>query len=170
MNQLQRIRHRFVVRLGQRLIAKALGTGKPPDFVIGEATRPYMLRWWKIPRNRFFNIYLHCVLRDDDDRALHDHPWQWISIILQGSYREVTAAKDGTMIETIHRVGSIRFHRARFAHRLALVDGEPCWTLFLTGPRIRQWGFHCPQGWVHWRRFTDPATDGATVGRGCGEG
>lgn len=39
---------------------------------------------------------------------------------------------------------------------------------FLTGFRTRAWGFHCPEaGWVPWERFTDPATAGATVGRGC---
>lgn len=44
----------------------------------------------------------------------------------------------------------------------------PCWTLFVTGPRIRNWGFHCPNGWVRWEAFTPPADKGS-VGRGCGE-
>ena len=47
---------------------KTLISGKP-HFVIGGADDPYMLRWYLIPRNRRFNIYLHKFLRDDDDRA-----------------------------------------------------------------------------------------------------
>lgn len=50
---------------------KVLLSGKP-HFVIGNADNPYMLRWFILPRNRLFNIYLHKFLRDDDDRALHD--------------------------------------------------------------------------------------------------
>jgi hypothetical protein len=53
---------------------KKIAGSRPPDFVIG-GDSPYMLRWWIIPRNKFFNIYLHRFLRSDDDRALHDHPW-----------------------------------------------------------------------------------------------
>mgnify|MGYP000066528385 CR=1 FL=1 len=51
------------------------------------------------------------------------------------------------------------------AHRIELVAG-PVWTLFLTGPFRREWGFHCPQGWRHWRDFTSGA-NGERVGKGC---
>ena len=61
---------------------------RAPDFIIGGAEDAYMLRWWVIPRNRWFNIYLHKILRDDDPRALHDHPWWNISIVLKGGYLE----------------------------------------------------------------------------------
>jgi hypothetical protein len=42
----------------------------------------------------------------------------------------------------------------------------PCWTVFITGPIVREWGFHCPKGWVHWREFTD-ARDSGSIGKGC---
>lgn len=42
-----------------------------------------------------------------------------------------------------------------------------CWTLFITGPRCRHWGFHCPErGWVHWKLFT-AADDPGDIGKGC---
>ena len=65
---------------------------RKPDFIIGPKDAPYLRRWWIIPRNRLFNIYLHQILRSDDDRALHDHPWINCSIILKGRYMEVTPA------------------------------------------------------------------------------
>jgi hypothetical protein len=33
------------------------------------------------------------------------------------------------------------------AHRIELPVGSPTWTLFLTGPVVRKWGFHCINGW-----------------------
>ena len=55
---------------------------RPPNAIIGGPENPYLLRWWLIPRNRWFNVYLHQFKRSDDDRALHDHPWINASIVL----------------------------------------------------------------------------------------
>jgi len=150
--------------LARRIIANA--TKRPPDFVIGGQDRPYLLRWWLIPRNRFFNVYLHCFLRDDDDRALHDHPWLNASILLRGRYVEHTIAAGGVNVRTERAAGAVKVRGPRSAHRIELVDGTPCWTLFITGPRVRSWGFHCPSGWVDWKRFTASDDPGA-IGKGC---
>lgn len=150
--------------------------GRRPDFVIGGMWNPYLLRWFVIPRNKVFNVYLHCILRSDDDRALHDHPWWNLSIILRGSYREITPdfslaptpyvrVSDLPTCERILRAGSMKLRAPKTSHRLEVVDG-PVWTLFITGPRLRAWGFHCPQGWKHWRLFTNPK-DSGQVGPGC---
>ncbi len=53
-------------------------------------------------------------------------------------------------------------------HRLEVIPGERAISLFVTGPRVREWGFACPHGWVHWRDFTSP-DDSSKTGRGCGE-
>lgn len=135
---------------------------RPPDFVIGpnDAT-PYLQRWWIIPRNRIFNIYLHRFLHSDEDQALHDHPWVNCSIILDGEYIE----HDMSGNAKAYNAGNIKFRRASSAHRLELV-GVECWTLFITGPVIREWGFHCPNGWRHWKEFVSERDNGK-VGRGC---
>jgi hypothetical protein len=151
--------------LAERIIACI--TRRPPDFLIGGTERPYLRRWFVIPRNRWFNVYLHQFLRSDDDRALHDHPWANCSILLRGCYAEHTIAAGGINDRRILLVGDWRIRwSGRFAHRVELIDG-PCWTLFITGPRYRSWGFHCPDhGWVDWKRFT-AADDPGAVGRGC---
>lgn len=151
--------------LANILIAPALR--RAPDFIIGGAERPYLLRWWLIPRNPVFNVYLHCFLRSDDDRALHDHPWISLSVILRGQYTEHEIAAGGINVKNVRTAGQWRLRRSgKMAHRIELTDG-PCWTLFVTGPRYREWGFHCPEaGWIHWGRFTAEGDKG-TVGRGC---
>lgn len=149
---------------------------RAPDFVIGELEDPYLKRWWIIPRNRFFNIYLHQILRSDDDRALHDHPWWNCSFILKGGYWERTPA------EIVWRKRwRPYFRRATAAHRLILpvqidplgpvaIKTAPCWSLFLTGPKVREWGFHCSKGWRHWREFCgvkENEARGHEKGPGC---
>jgi hypothetical protein len=116
-----------------------------PHQVIGGDEHPYLRRWYVIPRNPLLNIYVHQFLRSDDDRALHDHPWWFVSLIVRGSYLEVTEA--GT---NRRRAGSIAFRPAEWRHRVQLdsnswvSDGEfPCWTLIVTGRRRRMWGFWC---------------------------
>lgn len=157
---------KLILRLAPRLIAQA--DKRPPDVTIGGHDDPYLKRWWLIPRNRWFNVYLHHFLRSDDDRALHDHPWWNLSVLLDGRYVEHTINAGGINVMSERHAGDRKFRRAGSAHRIELIDG-PCWTLFITGPRLREWGFHCPRGWVHWRDFTNPADGGQTVGRGCGE-
>lgn len=138
---------------------------RPPDFTIGGAERPYMHRWFVIPRNRLFNIYLHRIVRSDDDRALHDHPWANCSLLLDGSYFEWLPRrhpyKFGDAVVLRRRgAGSLVFRRARSAHRLELAEGAAVISLFVTGPRVRVWGFFGPQGWVPWQQFTDPDDPG----------
>lgn len=153
--------------LARRLVEiDAVESRRPPDFTIGSAARPYLHRWWLIPRNRFFNVYLHHILRSDDDRALHDHPWVNLSIILRGCYVEHTVAAGGVHRRRLRRAGALKLRGPRAAHRLEIHSPGGCWTLFVTGPRVRDWGFHCPQGWRPWQEFTDPRDSGA-IGRGC---
>ena len=142
--------------------------GRPPDVIIGGHADPYLLRWYLIPRNPVFNVYLHQFLRSDDDRALHDHPWINASLLLDGSYTEHTIAAGGIHHRTVRQAGDIVLRGPKAAHRIELHAG-PCTTLFITGPRVRPWYFHCPErGLVHWRDFTDPRDSGST-GRGCDE-
>jgi hypothetical protein len=181
---------------------------RQPHQVIGGFDNPYLLRWYVIPRNPLLNIYVHKFLRSDDDRALHDHPWWFVSVMLRGGYDEVTE----TVVNRRRRAGSIAFRRAEWRHRVRLItesvcqtcngtgvgygtvpDGRwmetdcgdcdgtgeithaerPCWTLIVTGRRVRTWGFWCPrtlhtlsgrhvesERFVPWTEFGDA---------GCGE-
>jgi hypothetical protein len=134
---------------------------RKPDISIGGEDNPYLERWYVIPRNRWFNIYLHRFLRSDDDRALHDHPWVNLSILLRGRYTEHLPSG----VLRVRWAGNLVARRPTALHRVELTHGT-CWTLFLTGPRVREWGFQCPQGWRHWKDFT-AGDRGELVGRGC---
>lgn len=129
-----------------------------PDFIVGDH---YLHRYYIIPRNRFFNIYVHHIMKSDDDRALHDHPWWSVSFKLAGQLTEITergARKPWRFMPVLRS--------PRMAHRLVIAPGQSAWTLFITGPRLREWGFYCPKGWRPWYEYC--ASDNAgQIGRGC---
>ena len=131
-----------------------------PDFVIGD---DYLHRWWIIPRNEQVNVYLHDIRKSDDDRAMHDHPWANTSYLIFGSYIEHTP--EGTFLR---EAGDVVQRPAHALHRLEVIPGERAVSLFVTGPKVREWGFACEHGWVHWQDFTS-AHDSSRTGRGCGE-
>ncbi len=149
-----------------------------PDITIGDPNAPYLKRWWVIKRNPIFNVYLHQFLKSDTDEALHDHPWWNISCLLKGEYLEVIPK---TGVQLYHAPEALKailrrpfrpvLRRARAAHRVLLLGEptpKPVWSLFITGPVIREWGFHCPHGWRHWKQFTVRDEAGNYIdGKGC---
>ncbi len=197
---------RLAANLFGHLIEK-VAFSRDPDFIVG-ADSPggaYLLRWYvtpwrgwyqQIPKEertkwqrlvitivrRWPNLYLHKFQRDDDDRALHDHPSWAVSFILYGSYIEHTIANGGIHSKRQYDAGSLRFLPTRHTHRIELLrhivdNGDPivqkedpaapCWTLFLFGPALRDWGFHCPErGWVPFEEFTATGKPGE-IGKGC---
>lgn len=128
---------------------------KPSRIINGD----YLYRWHILPKNPIFNIYLHKFGRSDDDRALHDHPWYSVSFLLAGEMVEHSFKG----VRHVPRFLPI-FRTAKFAHRLELVKG-PVWTIFITGPRLRSWGFYCSSGWRYWKDFAVETSSGTE--RGC---
>lgn len=163
--------------------------GRRPDRIIyGQSDgSPYLLRWHLIPRNPYFNIYLHCFIGDDIGPELHDHPWWSIGTLIKGELNEVTFVN-----KPVHWIGTEECHAyitpltrwipkyrsAEFKHRLLLnpitlrpqdrpltsilwrdfeTDAIPechAWTIFITGPKKRTWGFWDKAGnFTNWRDF-----------------
>lgn len=136
-----------------------------PHLVIGDTRQPYILRWHLVPENRFCNLFLHCILKDDEDTVLHDHPWWFLTLLFKGAYRDITFASPAVPCDSLRAwaadtVSRIRtapafaLHRARYAHRIEIVDG-PAWTLVVTGAVRRNWGFYRAKGWQAAGRPTD---------------
>ncbi len=96
-------------------------------------TGVYIERWYfETPLG---SIRLHHWLHSDDSRNFHDHPWWFITLVLRGGYTDVSPS--GT---TVMNVGKITFRPANHQHTVQVNKGG-CWTVLLTGPKIRKWGF-----------------------------
>lgn len=119
-----------------------------PHEIIGPTQRPLMIRYFILPKNKYFNIYLHKLCRPDSDRDLHDHPWWSLAIVLRGYYKE-----EGPGGFYFYNAGNFKFRRATYKHRIDFVSYQ-CWTLFITGPVVRKWGFITKSGWwVPWKEY-----------------
>lgn len=121
---------------------------------------PYLERYYLFlkDRKRFpFNVFLHKFLKGDPD-DVHDHPWPYATIILKGGYYEwipVFNTLGAKINETRHwrGPGSFRICPASSFHRIELAPGVTCWTLFMPGPKRRNWGFWVEDGWVSHDRY-----------------
>ena len=121
---------------------------------------PYLERYYLFlrERNRFpFNVFLHKFLKSDPD-DVHDHPWPFLTVILRGGYWEWTPQfnaqghKTGE-IACWYGPGSVRWASANQYHRVELDPNVTCWTLFMPGPKQRDWGFLVRNQWIQWEEY-----------------
>lgn len=91
-----------------------------------------------------FNTFLHNI-KGSDEPVYHDHPWDYLTIILSGGYWEHTPIFDseGYIIADSKKwygAGSIRFAKHTHFHWLEM-GPESTWTLFTRFKRKQVWGF-----------------------------
>lgn len=116
----------------------------------------YMCRWWlfnaycdsegnPIKRSwlmqRLPSIRVHHILRPDEDRHMHDHPWDAVSYILGGWYTEERETGWAA-----YYAGHRNTLKAEDFHRIADVSFGGVWTLFITWPKRNAWGFKVDGG------------------------
>ncbi len=148
--------YRSLIEIGQLAIWSITTAGLDK-----EGKNPLLKRWvlWRIPA---IGNYIHKFFRSDYDRALHDHPWAFITIILKGGYYEVhDQTRDGSQETLWHGVGSVLVRPAQWRHRVVLPeylgeDGQmhyrPSWSFVIVFRREQNWGFFLPTGWCWWRK------------------
>jgi len=158
-----------------RLIAKVISQPMIANYLIKRAMRTpyfhldgYMNRYWLFNRyseigsstvvpRRFKwmpSIRIHHILRADDARDLHDHPWNARTIILKGAYIERRLQSLG--VRTDHTGNTVTFaemqsyvrHWGDTAtinfgeyHSIDAVSEGGVWTLFIAGDYLGTWGF-----------------------------
>lgn len=118
----------------------------------------YMRRYWLVPESWGlpFAVRLHHILREDRDSVLHDHPFDFRTILLEGYYVEETVFGD----LVFRPQGSTRKMSAETFHRIHSVSDGGVWTLFITTRRRIHWGFMIatPKGprKIRWDRYESP--------------
>jgi hypothetical protein len=84
---------------------------------------------------RLGSIRLHHWISPDDARSFHDHPWWFITLVIKGNYIDRSPDGDDHLY-----MGSIKYRPA--AHRHTVIPSQHgCWTIIITGPVSRKWGF-----------------------------
>ncbi len=104
-------------------------------------------RWSWLP-----SIRIHHIMRPDNDRHHHDHPWNARTIVLRGWYLE--ERQEEGQLELYARMpgytGRLMFGQY---HRIADVSPGGVWTLFITGRKRGTWGFDVGGRKVPWSEY-----------------
>ncbi len=108
----------------------------------------YMRRW--ILRTPWGTLRLHNIMRSDEGRDFHDHPFHFTSLILWGGYTEHRpGCNESACGCQSYGHGDIIRRKATDIHRLELLNGS-AWTLVLSSRYLRVWGFLLKTGeWVN---------------------
>ena len=155
------------------LIRRAMRTPYSPIVKNGEL---YMDRFWLFnaypdtgesgsdkPRGLCpISIRIHHIVLPDQDRHLHDHPWNARTVILRGWYNETRLERPAPDADGNERI--VHHRRSRIVGDTAalkfgeyhciteLADGG-AWTMFITGPYRGTWGFLVDGAKVQWRKY-----------------
>jgi hypothetical protein len=124
----------------------------------------------------FLNLYVHQLLHSDMDAHMHDHPWNFDSFILFGSYleqasyprkkwigKDITSAKQEGMSLAIHSgkysAGDLISHTRNDVHRITLLT-PVVWTLVLTTGFKSEWGYQTKEGWIQHQEYRKLKNEG----------
>lgn len=129
----------------------------------------YMNRWWLFnayPTPAWFplSVRVHQIKRADNDRHLHDHPWDFRTIVLMGWYDEMRPYGDPNAklrfsgFEAVEcrkrRVGDTYLLRFGEFHKIVGVSPEVgAVTLFITWRKRGTWGFKVGDRKIPWREY-----------------
>jgi hypothetical protein len=117
-------------------------------------TRLHIIKtpWWA--------IMIHWINGPDPEPDMHDHPVTFLSIILRGGYTEDVLMTENfgdflggwPVIRRINRRWFNFIRAGKHVHSIQWVAPETV-TLCFVGPKVREWGFHTKDGWVHWKEY-----------------
>ncbi len=134
-----------------------------------DGLNPYLIRYYLLFPDKLteeetahplpFNLMLHYIcLSDPDD--FHDHPWWYATLILKGGYWEITPKG-----RFWRGPGHFRVRSPHSLHRIEISSHtQGSWSLFVRGPRLRNWGFIQAGQWLdhktylHQRKQTPTST------------
>ena len=105
-------------------------------------------RRWEILKTRWFSIYIHGIYAADQDKHLHNHPWDYKSIVLKGSYIEET--NNGV---NILKFGTVTSRIGKDYHKIKSLLTKSVYTLFIVSPIKRIWGYQVDGSWVNHEEY-----------------
>jgi hypothetical protein len=122
-----------------RIPARTKGSGKGKfRFAWGEPLGlkecPYVTRW--LAETPWASVRVHHWTGPDDDRAFHDHPWPFLTFVIRGGYIDFHPGGFDMLWAP-----AVRFRPALHRHTVIPHPEAGAWTVLLTGPIIRPWGF-----------------------------
>lgn len=125
-----------------------------PD--IDNPSKTYLWRL-RIVGTPWFSIFVHKIMLPDNRPVLHDHPWNFFSVVIKGGYMEFVPGPFYATSKVVKRFNKKTVkqatHSSRYVddagwdvekslHWIAVLDRVPTWTLVFAGRRKRTWGYY----------------------------
>jgi hypothetical protein len=110
------------------------------------------IRRLHVIKTPWFAICLHWILKPDPEPYLHDHPVSLLSFILRGWYIETRTQGPDTTVKLRKWWNFIHGSRSD-RHTITACDPRTV-TLAFMGPKVREWGYHTDEGWIHWKAYS----------------
>lgn len=80
------------------------------------------------------SIFLHRMYAPIDHPHFHDHPWNFVAIVLKGGYYETLPTG-----RYWRGPGSILYRPAVTRHKTTTPTGVVSWSICFVGPKYREW-------------------------------
>lgn len=87
-------------------------------------------------KTRWFNVYLHRLRCPNNVDFCHDHPWRFWAFLLIGGYKEELNGAPARW----RYPGSVLYRPETCKHNVWTGD-RTNWSIIVTGPKMREWGF-----------------------------
>lgn len=118
-------------------------------------------RRYRLIQTPWFAVYVHQILRSDEDLDPHDHPWNFTSVMLSGAYHEDSWYPPlfDKMQSNDYYAGDVIEHKAEDAHKLRLISKD-VWTLVFVSGRSRYWGYQTKAGWIGHEEYRQLKNEG----------
>lgn len=84
--------------------------------------------------SKYLSLYFHRIYKADKDVYLHSHPWNFISLILKGSYVE-----GGEKQDSLKKFLTVSKMNRKGFHNIKEIKKCPVWSLFLAFGKKEPW-------------------------------
>lgn len=96
-------------------------------------------RRYRLLETPWLRLYIHQICRSDEDWHLHTHPWNFISFLLKGSYKQECFTKSHFVFTKHNRFDVVKLNR-HDAHSITLCSDE-VWSFFIAYGKRSGWGY-----------------------------
>lgn len=93
---------------------------------------------WRVLTTPWFDINIHGIYKEDQDKYLHNHPWKiWTMVLKGGYYEELHTGK-----HRLRTFGHMAYCKTSDFHKISKMHKSPVYTLAIMGKRCNdEWGY-----------------------------
>ena len=102
---------------------------------------------WQLLKTPWFSIYIHGIYKSDEDKHLHDHPWDYISFSFYGRFIEKNKGTYKCKYLYVPTFKIIK-RKAEHLHSIHKLLTKSVYTFFIAFKRRREWGYVVNGKWI----------------------